>query len=51
MVMSEKTLVDSDGGSGGLKAKLAARFKKRSEDTPDKGKKVYLQRRYPVCVV
>ena len=30
-MFSEKTPVDGEGASGGLKAKLAARFKKRSE--------------------
>ena len=35
-MLSEKVQADSEGGSGGLKAKLAAKFKKRSEDGPEK---------------
>ena len=40
--MSDKVPTENEGGSGGLKAKLAARFKKRTEDTPEK--KVILKR-------
>lgn len=35
-MLSEKVPADGEGGSGGLKAKLAARFKKRYEDSPEK---------------
>ena len=35
--LSERAPVEGEsGGGGGLKAKLAARFKKRSEDSPEK---------------
>lgn len=37
VMLSEKVQAESgEGGNGGLKAKLAARFKKRSEESPEK---------------
>ena len=36
-MLSEKARDESEGGGGGgLKAKIAARFKKRTEDSPEK---------------
>ena len=40
-MLSERTVVVEGEGGGGIKAKLAARFKRRSEDSPEKKVEIY----------